>query len=43
MPRQRILSHIILGILSISQEMVTGKFITDYFHKEIVDWEKGKL
>lgn len=35
MPRQRILSHIILGILSTSQEMVTGKFITDYFHKEI--------
>lgn len=35
MPKQRILPHIILGIISSNDDRVTGKEITDYVQREI--------
>lgn len=35
MPKERILPHIILGILGMSDERVTGKQITDYVQRDL--------
>ncbi|CYV27793.1 PadR family transcriptional regulator [Streptococcus suis] len=35
MPKQRILPHIILGIMGASGQMVTGKQITDYVQRDL--------
>ncbi|HEL1587102.1 TPA: PadR family transcriptional regulator [Streptococcus suis] len=38
MPKQRILPHIILGIIATSEAEVTGKQITDYVQREIGEY-----
>lgn len=35
MPKQRILPHIILGVLAASEDRLSGKQITDYVYREI--------